>query len=123
MQRKDLPADASAIRTDSTAPDSAVGVSDRYVGYLLLFGFLVFLLYVVPEVLVFKQSGFAPVEHLADMGTNPSLSQILTNLWTDRAQVLNPMNNALMRFFLVTIVVGVVFDRVKKYWPSTGDGT
>jgi len=121
MQRKDLMEDASTV---SAAPDSAAGVSDRFVGYLLLFGFLVFLLYVVPEVLVFKQSGFAPVEHLADTGTtNPSLSQILTNLWTDRAQVLNPMNNALMRFFLVTIVVGVVFDRVRKYWPSTGDGT
>jgi hypothetical protein len=123
MEREQLPPDERAVTTVSSPPDSAVGISDRFIGYLLLFTVLVFLLYVLPEVLVFKQYGFAPVERLDDTATNPSFGQILSSLWTDRAQVLNPMNNSLMRFFLVTMVVGVVFDRVKKYWPSMGDGS
>ena len=121
MQREQLPADERAVRTVSSTADSTVGVSDRFIGYLLLFTLVVFLLYVLPEVLVFKQFGFAPVERLVDAATNPSFGKILSSLWTDRAQVLNPMNNSLLRFFLVTMVVGVVFDRVKKYWPSMED--
>jgi len=95
-------------------------VSDKFVGYLLAFLALVVLLYVIPEILVFKRYGFAPVEHIVDTGASPSLGAILSSLWRDRAQVLNPMNNPLVRFFLVTMVVGVVFDQVKKYSPSRG---
>src|SRR5262245_4172421 len=101
MQREQLPADERTVTTVSSTLDSAVDVSDRYVGYLLLFAVLVFLLYVLPEALVFKQYGFAPVEHLDDTATSPSVGKILRSLWTDRAQVLNPMNNSLIRFFLV----------------------
>ena len=107
----------------SRAPASAeVGpvtrVSDLYLVYVLIFGSLVFLLYVLPEVMIFKQYGFAPVEHL-DTKTSSSLREILSNLWIDRSQLLNPMNNPLVRFFLVTMIVGVVFDQVKKHSPST----
>jgi len=121
MQREQLPADGSTVSTVASSPDSAVAVSDRYVGYLFVFAVLVFFLYVLPEVLVFKQYGFAPVEHLDDTAANPSVGKILSSLWTDKAQVLNPMNNSLIRFFFVTMIVGVVFDRVRQYWPSTED--
>jgi len=102
--------------TSVVAPPTTV--TDKYLLYLLLFAVLCFLFYIYPEVMIFKQFGFAPVEHLADTGTNPSLGSILTGLWTDRAQLLNPMNNSLVRFFLVTMIVGVVFDQVKKYSPT-----
>jgi hypothetical protein len=69
-------------------------------------------------VLVFKQFGFAPQDHLLDTGADPSLGAILANLWRDRARVLNPLNNPLVRFFLVTMLVGVVFDKMKKHSPS-----
>jgi hypothetical protein len=92
--------------------------SGRYLGYLTVFLLLVFLLYLLPEALVFKRYGFAPVEHVVDPRTPPSLTTVVSWLWTDRAQLLNPMNNPLVRFFLVTMVVGVVFDRVRKYSPS-----
>ena len=101
--------------TSAVAPVSRV--SDRFIGYLLLFAVLVFLLYVLPEVLIFKEYGFAPVEHIDDLGRNPTLGAILSSVWTERAQLLNPLNNSLVRFFLVTMLVGVVFDRVKKYSP------
>lgn len=118
QQSKPQPrADAVAIVTEPVGPTTPV--SDRFIGYLLLLAVLIFLLYVLPEMLVFKQNGFAPTEHLAETGTHPSLREILAGLWTDRAEILNPMNNPLVRFFLVTMSVGVVFDRVKKYWPST----
>src|SRR5262245_7335874 len=96
-------------------------ISDRYLAYLVAFVVLVFLLYVLPEALVFKQYGFAPVEHLADTEANPTLSAILKGLWQDRAQILNPMNNSLVRFFIVTMVVGVVFDGMKRHSPFTRD--
>jgi len=67
--------------------------------------------------LIFKQSGFAPVEHLVESGSNPTLRAILSDLWRDRAQLLNPFHNPLVRFFLVTIVAGVVLDQVKKNAP------
>ena len=68
--------------------------------------------------MIFKKYGFAPVEHIDDLSANPTLGAILSSVWTERAQLLNPMNNSLVRFFLVTMVVGVVFDRVKKYSPQ-----
>jgi hypothetical protein len=118
MQSEQQPSKQPPSLPDAAGP---VTVSDKYVGYLLLFAFLLFLLYIIPEVLVFKQSGFAPTEHLVDTGTSPTLSDIFSSLWTDRAQLLNPMNNSLVRFFLVTMIVGVVFDRVKKHSPATGE--
>jgi hypothetical protein len=113
---------AVGVQPATLAAEPAPKVSDRFVAYLLLLGALIFLLYVLPEVLVFKEHGFAPVEHLVDSGPDPSLSQIVTGMWRDRAEILNPMNNPLVRFFLVTMVVGIVFDRVKQYWPVAGDG-
>jgi hypothetical protein len=99
------------------APESESQVTGKYVGYLLLFVVLFFVLYIFPEILIFKQHGFAPVEHIVDTGTNPTLGEILAGMWRDRGQLLNPMNNALVRFFLVTIIIGVVFDQVKKHAP------
>ena len=96
-------------------------VSGKYVAHLLLFVILVFLLYVFPEIMVFKQHGFAPVEHLVDAGPNPTLGGILASMWSDRAELLNPLNNPLVRFFLVTMIVGVVFDQVKKYAPAADE--
>jgi hypothetical protein len=93
-------------------------VSGRFVGYFLLFVVLIFLLYVFPEWLIFKQYGFAPQDTLLQPGSDPSLRSILASLWQERAKVLNPFNNALVRFFLVTIVVGVVYDKMKQYSPS-----
>jgi hypothetical protein len=107
----------SAVTT-TVAPVS--GVSDRFVGYLFLFVLLVFLLYVLPEVVILRQYGFAPVEHIDDLGLHPTLGAILSSAWNEKAQFLNPMNNSLVRFFLVTMVVGVVFDRIKKYAPRQG---
>jgi hypothetical protein len=95
--------------------------SARYLGSVLIFTFLFFLFYILPEWLLFKQYGFAPVEHLVATGTHPSLARILSSLWTDRAHLLNPTNNPLVRFFVVTTLVGVVFDQVKKYAPSNRD--
>ena len=109
-----VPAGAHSV-TSAAAPVSKV--TDRFIGYLLLFAVLVFLLYVLPEVMIFKKYGFAPVEHIDDLSANPTLGAILSSVWTERAQLLNPMNNSLVRFFLVTMLVGVVFDRVKKYSP------
>ena len=93
-------------------------VSGKLVAYFLLFVVLIFVLYVFPEWLVFKQYGFAPQDTLLQPGNDPSLRSVLASLWQDRAQVLNPLNNALVRFFLVTIIVGVVYDKMKKYSPS-----
>jgi len=90
----------------------------KFLGYFLLFVVLVFLFYIFPEVLIFKQSGFAPVEHIVATGPNPSLGDILANMWRDRAEILNPFNNPLVRFFLVTVLVGAVFDQVKRYMPA-----
>jgi len=99
------------------APDTGEVVSGKYVGHLLLFGAIFLFLYIVPELLIFKQSGFAPVEHLVESGPNPSLRDIVSDLWRDRAQLLNPFNNPLVRFFLVTILAGAELDQVKKYAP------
>jgi hypothetical protein len=93
-------------------------VSGKFVGYFLLFVLLVFVFYVFPEYIIFKRHGFAPVEHLVDTGANPSLGDVFASMWRDRAQLLNPFNNPLVRFFLVTVLVGVVFDKVKKYRPA-----
>lgn len=93
-------------------------VSGKFVGYFLLFVVLIFLLYVFPEWLIFKQYGFAPQDTLLQPGSDPSLRGIVASLWQERAKVLNPFNNALVRFFLVTIVVGVVYDKMKKYSPE-----
>ena len=92
-------------------------VTGKYVGYVLLFGVIFFILYIFPEILILKQNGFAPVEHLTDSGADPTLGDILSNLWRDRATLINPLNNPLVRFFLVTIVAGVVLDKVKKHAP------
>lgn len=100
-----------------SAPASEPVVSGKYVGYVLLFGVIFLFLYIVPEILIFTQTGFAPVEHLVDSGPNPTLRAILSDLWRDRAQLLNPLNNPLVRFFLVTILAGVVLDQVKKNAP------
>lgn len=99
-------------------PAAEPAVSEKFVGYFLLFVVLIFLLYVFPEWLIFKQYGFAPQDTLLQPGSDPSLRSILASLWRERAQVLNPFNNALVRFFLVTMVVGVVYDKMKKYSPS-----
>jgi hypothetical protein len=96
--------------------------SQRFLGYLVAFVLLFFLLYLLPEVLVFERYGFVPVEHIVDAGAHPSLRTILAGVWADRAVLLNPMNNPLVRFFIVTMVVGVVFDGVRKYWPSKAQG-
>jgi hypothetical protein len=90
----------------------------QYFGYLFLFVFLFFLFYLFPELMLYKRYGFAPVEHLVDSGPHPTLETILASLWAERAQLLNPMNNPLVRFFLVTTIVGVVFDGVRKWAPS-----
>ena len=103
--------------TQAPAPASEPVVTGKYVGYVLLFGVLFFILYIFPEILIFKQSGFAPVEHLTESGADPGLRDILADLWRDRAQLLNPLNNPLVRFFLVTILAGVVLDQVKKNAP------
>jgi len=95
--------------------------SPQYLGYLSVFVFLCFLFYLFPEFLIFKKYGFAPVEHIVDPAAPPTLGAVLADLWADRAHVLNPMNNPLVRFFLVTTVVGVFYDRVKRYAPSTGE--
>jgi hypothetical protein len=100
------------------APTSEPTVSGKLVAYFLLFVVLVFLLYVFPEFLVFKQYGFAPHDTLANTGPDTSLGGVLASLWRDRGRVLNPMNNPLVRFFLVTIVVGVVYDKMKQYSAS-----
>jgi len=121
MSPEQQPRTPDAVGSAAGTAGPVTKVSDRFIVYLIVFLFLVFLLYVLPEVMVFKQYGFAPVEHLVDTGTNPSLGDILTSLWMDRAEVLNPMNNTLVRFFLVTAVVGIVFDRVKQHAPSTGE--
>jgi len=94
--------------------------SGRYLAWLCVFVFLCFVLYVVPELLVFKLHGFTPVEHIVDSGPHPTLAVILSSLWADRAYVLNPTNNPLVRFFLVTMVVGVAFDQVRRYAPAKG---
>ena len=96
-------------------------VTGKFLAYLLLFLVLVVLFYVFPEVLVFKQSGFGPVEHIVDAGPSPSLGGILAGMWRDRTEILNPLNNPLVRFFLVTVLVGAVFDLVKKYAPSVDE--
>ena len=123
MMPSELRTSAEQPSNGSTGPANSdagpvTGVSDRFLVYVLIFGSLVFLLYVLPEVMIFKQHGFAPVEHL-DTRTTSSLREILSYLWIDRSQLLNPMNNPLVRFFLVTMLVGVVFDQVKKHLPST----
>lgn len=99
------------------APASEPVVSGKYVAYVLLFVVVFFLLYIVPEILIFKQSGFAPVEHLVESGPNPTLRAILADLWRDRVQLLNPFHNPLVRFFLVTILAGIVLDQIKKNAP------
>ena len=99
------------------SPASEPVVSGKYVAYVLLFGVVFFFLYIVPEILIFKQNGFAPVEHLVDSGSNPTLRGILSDLWRDRAQLLNPFHNPLVRFFLVTILAGIVLDQIKKNAP------
>ncbi|HEY7192538.1 MAG TPA: hypothetical protein VH439_02275 [Gemmatimonadales bacterium] len=103
--------------TATSAPASEPVASGKYVAYVLVFGVIFFVLYILPEILIFKQSGFAPVEHLVQSGADPTLGAILSDLWRDRAQLLNPLNNPLVRFFLVTIVAGVVLDQVKKHAP------
>lgn len=99
-------------------PAAEPEVSGKFVGYFLLFVVLIFLLYVFPEWLIFKRYGFAPQDTLLQPGSDPSLRSIVASLWQERAKVLNPFSNALVRFFLVTIVVGVVYDKMKKYSPS-----
>jgi hypothetical protein len=96
--------------------------SVRYLSSVFVFVFLCFVLYVVPELLVFKQYGFVPVEHIVDAGPHPSLGDILSALWADRAHVLNPMNNPLVRFFIVTMVVGIAFDQVRRHAPPKRKG-
>jgi hypothetical protein len=105
------------LETKSAAPEPAV--SGAFVGYFLLFVVLVFLFYIFPEVLVFKNSGFAPVESLKEAENTTSLGAIVANMWRDRALILNPMNNPLVRFFLVTVIVGVVYDRMKQHAPAS----
>ena len=102
----------------SAQPQPEPQVSGKFMGWFLLFVLLVFVLYVFPEFLIFKQHGFAPQDTLLNAGTDTSLRGILASLWQERARVLNPFNNPLVRFFLVTIVVGVVYDKMKKYLPS-----
>ena len=121
MQTEQPPTNTGRDASGTSTVEPVTTVSDRYVVYLSIFVFLFFLFYILPEVLVFKQYGFAPVEHLVETRGNPSLGSILSNLWTERAQLLNPMNNPLVRFFLVTMLVGAVLDQVKKYSPSPGE--
>jgi hypothetical protein len=101
------------MQPNDQSPDAPV--SGKLVAYFLLFVVLAFLFYVFPEFLIFRQNGFAPVEHIVDPAGPPALGAILAEAWRDRAYILNPLNNPLLRFFIVTILVGAVYDQVKKY--------
>ena len=84
-----------------------------YLSYLCLFLLLATYFYVLPEIPTLTHFEAAPRGSLdVPVAEGIALADVANGLWRDLTEIIHPLTNPLIRFFLVTSLAGLVLDRL-----------
>ncbi len=113
---------AAALEASKRNPDTAQARRIERAGhrvasltYLCLFVVLLIFFYVLPE--------FPTLAHLEDaprgsldvpVADGTALADVANGLWQHLGEILHPLTNPLIRFFLVTSLAGLVLDQLTR---------
>lgn len=120
-KRRQVPATHAATR-DNSSLDHIAAPARRierielrmvYLVYLCLFVLLATYFYVLPEIPTLMHLGAAPRGSLdMHVAEGIALADVANGLRRDLTEIIHPLTNPLIRFFLATSLVGLVLDQV-----------
>lgn len=86
-----------------------------HLSYLCLFILLAIFFYVLPEIPTLTHLDAAPRGSLdVPVVEGVALADVANGLWSHFVEIIHPLTNPLIRFFLVTSLVGVVLDQANR---------
>lgn len=104
----DCGADAARARRIERAGHRLASLS-----YLFLFVLLLIFFYVLPEIPTLTHLNDAPRGSLdVPVADGTALPDVATALWRHLAEIIHPLSNPLIRFFLVTSLAGLILDQL-----------
>ncbi len=100
-------------RDPSTVRVRRIELRMVYLFYLCLFVLLATFFYVLPEIPTLMHLEAAPRGSLdVSVAEGVALTDVAGGLWRHLIKIIHPLTNPLIRFFLVTSLVGLVLDQV-----------